>query len=85
MRSLVRSQLRLAAGVLGLVVAPAGRAAPGLRRRARRSARSSCSGLPLPWLLLAVVVYPVVVVAGWWYSRRAERAEREFTELVEGT
>jgi len=84
MRSLIGTQLRLAAGVLGVVVAPlvalplVFTAAPGVRD-------IEVLGLPLPWLLLAVVVYPVAVAGGWWYARRAERAEREFAELVEGT
>ena len=84
MRSLIGSQLRLAAGVLGVVVVPLAAlplvftVAPGVRE-------VELFGLPLPWLLLAVVVYPVAVAGGWWYARRAERAEREFAELVEGT
>ena len=84
MRSLVRTQLRLAAGVLALVVGPLAAlplvfvAAPGVRE-------TSLLGLPLPWLLLAGLVYPGAVLAGWWYARRAERAEREFAELVDRT
>jgi hypothetical protein len=39
-------------------------------------------GLPLPWLLLGVVVYPVVYVAARVYVRKAERIEAEFTEFV---
>ena len=84
MRSLVRTQLRLAVGVLGLVVAPLAAlplvfvAVPAVREIV-------LFGLPLPWLVLAVLVYPSVVVAGWWYARRAERAEREFAELVDRT
>jgi hypothetical protein len=84
MRSLIRTQLRLAAGVLGLVLAPLAAlplvfvAAPAVRE-------TTLLGLPLPWMVLAVLVYPSAVVAGWWYARRAERAEREFTELVDRT
>ena len=39
-------------------------------------------GVPLPWLLLGVVVYPVLVVTAWFYVRQAERNERDFSELV---
>ena len=84
MRSLVRTQLRLAVGVLGLFVAPLAAlplvfvAAPAVRG-------ATLFGLPLPWLVLGVLVYPTAVVAGWWYARRAERAEREFAELVDRT
>jgi hypothetical protein len=50
--------------------------APGLRA-------IELLGLPLPWLLLGVLVYPGLVVAAWWYVRGAERNERDFVELVE--
>ena len=39
-------------------------------------------GVPLPWLLLGVVVYPFLVLLGWLYVRRAERNERDFADLV---
>ena len=39
-------------------------------------------GLPLAWLLLGVVVYPVLLVLGWRYVVRAERNERDFAELL---
>jgi hypothetical protein len=40
-------------------------------------------GLPLPWLLLGVVVYPVLIAAAWLYVRQADRNERDFSELVQ--
>jgi hypothetical protein len=40
-------------------------------------------GLPLPWLLLGVLVYPALVLAAWLYVRQAERNERDFSELVQ--
>ena len=40
-------------------------------------------GLPLPWLLLGVLVYPVLALGGWLYVRLAERHERDFADLVE--
>ena len=39
-------------------------------------------GVPLPWLLLGVLVYPCLLLLGWRYVRRAERNERDFAELV---
>lgn len=81
MRSLVRTQLRLALVVLGAFVVTVGglpllfTLAPGLRS-------VEVLGLPLPWLLLGVLVYPVVGVAAWWYVRGAERAEGDFADLV---
>ncbi len=82
MRSLLRTQLRLALAVLALVVGPLAALplvftlAPGVRE-------VSVLGLPLPWLLLGVLVHPVLVGTGWWYARRAELAETAFAELVE--
>ncbi len=84
MRSLVRAQLRLAAGVLGLVVAPL-TALPLVFTAVPTVRELQLFGVPLPWLALGLFVYPVIVVAGWWYARRAERTEREFADLVEGT
>ncbi|MGU3432170.1 hypothetical protein ACNHUS_04060 [Actinomycetes bacterium M1A6_2h] len=40
-------------------------------------------GVRLPWLVLGVVVYPVLLGAGWLFVRAADRNEREFTDLVE--
>jgi hypothetical protein len=40
-------------------------------------------GMPLPWLLLGIVVYPVLVLLGWRYVRAAERNESDFVELLE--
>lgn len=84
MRSLLHTQLRLATTVLALVGGPLV-ALPLLFVLAPDVRAVSVAGLPLPWLLLAVLVHPVLVLAGWWYARRAEQAEAEFTELVEGT
>jgi hypothetical protein len=39
-------------------------------------------GVPVPWLLLWVLVYPWLVLLGWRYVRRAEANERDFAELV---
>jgi hypothetical protein len=40
-------------------------------------------GVPLPWLLLGLVVYPFLVLLGWVYVHRAERNEQSFSDLVE--
>ena len=40
-------------------------------------------GMPLPWVLLAFVVYPFLLLLGWLYVRAAERNERDFAEVVE--
>jgi hypothetical protein len=81
MRSLIRSQRRLAITVclsIGLVlvaVAFAGALFP-------RFATIHALGIPLPWLLLGVLVYPVLIGLAAYTVRQSERNERAFTELV---
>ena len=41
------------------------------------------AGIRLPWLVLGIVVYPILLGAGWLFVRAADRNEREFTDLVE--
>ena len=82
MTSLLRAQLRLAALVLlalsvlvgGLPIAF--RVFPQLMER-------HVLGMPLSWVLLAFVVYPLMFVFGWFYVRSAERTEQDFTDVVE--
>ncbi|HET7691156.1 MAG TPA: hypothetical protein VFK41_12275 [Nocardioidaceae bacterium] len=81
MSSLLRTQGRLAAAVLLVVLLTLGSLPllfelfPGLREL-------SVAGMPLPWVLLALVVYPFLVLLGWLYVRRAERNESAFTDVV---
>ena len=39
-------------------------------------------GLPLNWLLLAVVIYPVLWLLAYYYVTTSQKFEDEFTELV---
>ena len=39
-------------------------------------------GVPLPWLLLAALAYPAMVLLGLFYVRRAEAIDEEFSELL---
>ena len=82
MRSLVRLQLRLAVGVC-LIFAVLLGGLPLLLTVQPELASVHLLGLPLPWLLLGVLVYPSLVVAAWFYVRQAERNERDFSELVQ--
>jgi hypothetical protein len=84
MGSLVRSQLRLAMATLLPVLAFAAgvplafHLAPGL-------ADVRLLGAPVAWLVLGVLVYPLLVLLGRFYVRRAERNEQDFAELVDIT
>jgi len=79
--SLLREQLWLALRIIGLLVVGVGslplvfHLAPGL-------ADVHLLGLPLAWLLLGIVVYPVLLALGWRYIVRAERNERDFADLL---
>lgn len=82
MRSLLRAQLRLAAGILVLVAAFVG-GLPLLFRISPELAGRPVLGMPLAWGLLGFVAYPVMVAMGWAYVRRAERNEKRFVDMVE--
>jgi hypothetical protein len=82
MHSLVRSQRRLALLVCSLTAlllagtALLGAVAPGF-------ARLSLLGIPLPWLVLGVLIYPVMILLAAYTLRHAEHNERDFTHLVQ--
>ncbi len=82
MRSLIRSQLRLGLLVLAALGVVVGLlpmlfvVAPGVRN-------SEVVGVPLAWVVLGFLVYPVLVALGWFYVRHAEHTERDFAEMVE--
>jgi hypothetical protein len=82
MRSLIRSQMRLALSVCTVVAGCVG-GLPALFILVPRLARLRLLGVPLPWVLLAGLIYPIFVGCGWWYVRQAEHTERDFAELVE--
>lgn len=82
MASLVRTQLRLAIGVL-LIFAVLLGGLPLLFVLAPELRTVEVLGLPLPWLLLGVLVYPVLVAGAVFYVRQAEANERDFADLVE--
>ena len=80
--SLLREQLRLAGlSLLALLVGVV--ALPLLFWLVPSLAAVRWFGLPLPWLLIGVAVYPFLAAVGWWFVRAAERNEADFAELVE--
>jgi hypothetical protein len=80
-QSLVRAQLRLAAYVVVLLALSVGLLPVLFRVLPLDGVR--LLGVPLPWLLLGVGVYPWLLLLAWWYVRRAEHNEAAFVELVE--
>jgi hypothetical protein len=81
MRSLMRTQLRLALGTV-LVLASTVGALPLLFATVPWLRRTHLLGVPLPWLVLGVGVYPFLLLLAWSYVRRAEANERSFDDLV---
>jgi putative solute:sodium symporter small subunit len=82
MRSLIRAQLRAALTVVSTLVLTIG-ALPLVFLAFDTVTEFRLLGVPLPWWVLGVGVYPGLFVVGWLYVRQAERAERDFGELVE--
>lgn len=80
-RSLIRSQLRLALVVAGgflllLVALPFLVAAvPGLDE-------ISIAGIPFAWLLLGAGIYPLIALSAWLFIRTAARNEERYRDLA---
>ena len=83
-RSLVRSQLRAALTVITTLLLTLG-ALPIVFWLLDDLTRLDVFGVPLPWIVLSVAVYPGLCLLGWLYVRQAERSERDFTALVSPT
>jgi hypothetical protein len=81
MSSLIQSQLRLTLAVIGGTGLILG-SIPLLFWLVPPTRTFTIFGLPLPWVILGIVVYPVVYFAARIYVRNAERIEAEFTEFV---
>lgn len=82
MRSLIRSQLRAALTVTTTLILSIG-ALPLVFLAFDSVTEFTINGIPLPWIVLGVLVYPALLILGWVYLRQVERAEQDFTELVE--
>lgn len=79
--SLLRAQLGLAVRTLTALAVFVG-GLPLLFHLVPGLSGAHVLGLPLPWLLLGVAVYPFLVLLGWRYVRRAEQNEADFAELL---
>ena len=80
-QSLIRAQLRLAGYVVLLLAATLGLLPVAFR--VLPVGRLHLLGVPLPWLLLGVAVYPWLLWLARWYVRRAERNEDAFEDFVQ--
>ena len=79
---LMRAQLRLSLAVIALTVV--GLAALPITLTLVPATRSiTVVGLPFPWLVLGIAVYPAAWFLARWYTRQAERIEQDFAEVVD--
>ena len=81
MSGLMSAQLRLALVVLAFGAVGLG-GLPLLFLLVPATRSLEIGPVPLPWLVLAVVVYPVALVVARYYVHQSERIEREFSEVV---
>ena len=81
LQGLLRAQLRLALTVIG-VGALALLGLPLLFATVPATRSLEVLGLPFPWVVLGVLLYPAMVAVAAWYVRHAERLERSFTDVV---
>ena len=81
-RSLMRAQLRLAFATVALLLLTVG-SLPLVFATVPAARRAHVGGIPLAWVLLGLVVYPVLWMLGFVYSRRADRHEAVFDEMVD--
>jgi hypothetical protein len=82
--TLIRAQLSLAlrlAAVFGCLLG----GLPLLLAVSPEIRNAKAFGLQLPWLLLGIVMYPLLLAGGLLYVRLAERNEQDYADLVERT
>ncbi|WP_406829396.1 hypothetical protein ABEG17_10360 [Pedococcus sp. KACC 23699] len=78
---LMSAQLRLAAMVLGFGALGLG-GLPLLFLLIPATRSLEIGPIPLPWLILGIVVYPVALVVARYYVRQSERIEAEFSAVI---
>lgn len=81
-RGLMRAQLGLALRLGGLTLLVLG-AIPLLAAIFPELSNVTVFGVRLPWLVLGVGVYPMLLAVCWLYNRLADRNEQEFADLVD--
>ncbi len=81
-RSLIRSQLRLAVVVaLGFLVILG--AFPALLALVPGLAETTVAGIPFDWLMLGIGLYPVIGLSAWLFVRAANRNEARYRDLAD--
>lgn len=80
--SLIRAQFRLAVMIVVVVAVTLG-ALPLAFRFAPSVTDAHIAGVPLPWLLLGFLAYPLLLALGWYFVVHAERNEATFIDLID--
>lgn len=81
LQALMRRQLRLSLTIAGTFVAFLA-VQPLISTLWPQWSRIRLVGLPLPWIVLAIGSYPLLIWLGRVYVRRAEEVDDEFTDLL---
>jgi hypothetical protein len=81
-KDLVSDQLKTGLLLALLVVVVLG-SLPALFYFVPTFARLTVIGIPVPWLLLGVLPFPLLFAVGLWYNMLAERHERAFVDMIE--
>ncbi|HZU18243.1 MAG TPA: hypothetical protein VFD01_16780 [Candidatus Dormibacteraeota bacterium] len=79
--ALLRRQLSLSLRVAGTLLALLG-LQPLIAWLVPAYSRLEVLSIPLPWLVLGVGSYPVLIALGVYYVRHAQRVDDEFSELM---
>lgn len=81
-KDLIRAQLRtgLAFGALVLLL---GAGLPLAFALVPAMSGLIVAGVPIAWLLLGILSFPLLTVIGLWHHRIAERHERAFVDMIE--
>lgn len=80
--ALMRRQLRLSLGVAATLVLLLG-VQPLIAWAWPGYGALRIFSIPLPWLVLGVASYPLMIALGLYYVRHAENIDDEFSELLE--
>ncbi|HVB76396.1 MAG TPA: hypothetical protein VNI34_01085 [Candidatus Nitrosotalea sp.] len=78
--ALMRRQLRLSLGVAVSLLAVLG--VQPLLDRWVAYRQAALFSIPVPWLVLGLLTYPLLVVAGYFYLGRSESIDDEFGDLM---
>jgi hypothetical protein len=81
LEALMRRQLRLSLGVAAAFAVLLG-GQPLVAWLRPGYADVKVLGIPLPWMVLAGLAFPAMVLLGLFYVRRAEAIDEEFSELL---